>query len=100
MSATIDRGRLAARMADEVAQFEAVHPRSKALFERAGRSLLGGVPMSWMAKWAGPYPLFVEEATGAHFRCVDGHDHVDFCLGDTGAMTGHSPEEAVAGIAA
>jgi glutamate-1-semialdehyde 2,1-aminomutase len=100
MSATIDRGRLAARMADEVAQFEAVHPRSKALFERAGRSLLGGVPMSWMAKWAGPYPLFVEEATGAHFRCVDGHDYVDFCLGDTGAMTGHSPEEAVAGIAA
>jgi glutamate-1-semialdehyde 2,1-aminomutase len=56
--------------------------------------------MSWMAKWAGPYPVFVEEATGAHFRCVDGHDYVDFCLGDTGAMTGHSPEEAVAGIAA
>jgi glutamate-1-semialdehyde 2,1-aminomutase len=100
MSATIDRGRLAARMAEEVAQFEAIHPRSKALFERAGRSLLGGVPMSWMAKWAGPYPLFVEEATGAHVRCVDGHDYVDFCLGDTGAMTGHSPEEAVAGIAA
>jgi len=100
MAAMIDRGRLAARMADEVAQFEAAHPRSKALFERATRSLLGGVPMSWMVKWAGPYPVFVEEATGAHFRCVDGHDYVDFCLGDTGAMTGHSPEEAVAGIAA
>ena len=97
---TIDRGRLAARMADEVAQFEAAHPRSKELFERAARSLLGGVPMSWMAKWAGPYPVFVEEATGAHFRCVDGHDYADFCLGDTGAMTGHSPEEAVVGIAA
>jgi glutamate-1-semialdehyde 2,1-aminomutase len=100
MATTIDRGRLAARMADEVAQFEAAHPRSKALFERAARSLLGGVPMSWMAKWAGPHPVFVEEATGAHFRCVDGHDYVDFCLGDTGAMTGHSPEEAVAGVAA
>jgi glutamate-1-semialdehyde 2,1-aminomutase len=100
MAVTIDRGRLAARMADEVAQFEAAHPRSKTIFERASRSLLGGVPMSWMAKWAGPYPVFVEEATGAHFRCVDGHDYVDFCLGDTGAMTGHSPEEAVAGIAA
>lgn len=100
MAAAIDRGRLAARMADEVAQFEAAHPRSKELFERAARSLLGGVPMSWMAKWAGPYPVFVEEATGAHFSCVDGHDYVDFCLGDTGAMTGHSPEEAVVGIAA
>jgi glutamate-1-semialdehyde 2,1-aminomutase len=100
MTATIDRGRLAAQMATEVAQFEVAHPRSKALFERAAGSLLGGVPMSWMAKWAGPHPVFVEEATGAHFRCVDGHDYVDFCLGDTGAMTGHSPEEAVAGIAA
>ncbi len=100
MSATIDRGRLTARMADEVARFEAAHPRSKGLFDRAGRSLPGGVPMSWMSKWAGPYPLFVEEAIGAHFRCVDGHDYVDFCLGDTGAMTGHAPEEAVAGIAA
>jgi glutamate-1-semialdehyde 2,1-aminomutase len=100
MAATIDRGRLAARMAHEVAQFEAAHPRSKALFERAERSLLGGVPMSWMVKWAGPHPVFVEEASGAHFRCVDGHDYVDFCLGDTGAMAGHAPEEAVAGIAA
>ena len=97
---TIDRARLARRMADEVAQFETAHPRSRALFDRASRSLLGGVPMSWMAKWAGPHPVFVEEATGAHFRCVDGHDYVDFCLGDTGAMTGHSPEEAVADIAA
>jgi len=100
MTATIDRGRLAAQMATEVAQFEVAHPRSKALFVRAAGSLLGGVPLSWMAKWAGPHPVFVEEATGAHFRCVDGHDYVDFCLGDTGAMTGHSPEEAVAGIAA
>ena len=100
MAATIDRGRLATRKAEEVAQFEAAHPRSKALFDRAAGSLLGGVPMSWMTKWAGPYPVFVEEAIGAHFRCVDGHDYVDFCLGDTGAMTGHSPEEAVAGVAA
>ena len=100
MEATIDRGRLAARMADEMAQLEAAHLRSKAHFERAARSLLGGVPMSWMVKWAGPHPVFVEEATGAHFRRGDGHDYVDFCLGDTGAMTGHSPEEAVAGIAA
>jgi glutamate-1-semialdehyde 2,1-aminomutase len=30
---------------------------------------------------------------------VDGHEYVDFCLGDTGAMTGHSPEGAIAEIA-
>ncbi len=97
---TIDRTRLADLMRAEVADFREAHPRSRERFERAGRSLLGGVPMSWMTKWAGPYPVFVDEAIGAHFRCVDGHDYVDFCLGDTGAMAGHSPEAAVAGIAA
>ncbi len=97
---TIDRQRLADLMHGEVAAFREAHPRSRERFERAGRSLLGGVPMSWMAKWAGPNPVFVDEAGGAHFRCVDGHDYVDFCLGDTGAMAGHSPEAAVAGIAA
>ena len=47
--------------------------------------------MPWMVKWAGPFPPYVESAAGAHFRCVDGHDYVDFCLGDTGAMAGHGP---------
>ena len=51
--------------------------------------------MNWMVRWAGRFPVFVTEAKGAHFRCVDGHDYIDFCLGDTGAMTGHAPEAAM-----
>ena len=47
-------------------------PKSKTLFERAGKSLLGGVPMNWMIKWAGAFPPFVREAQGAHFYDVDG----------------------------
>ena len=72
------------------------HPRSRALAERAKAHLLAGVPMNWMPNWPGGFPLFVEEAHGAHFADVDGHDYVDFCLGDTGAMTGHAPEATVA----
>ena len=79
-----------------LAAFAADHPRSRELHERASRSMLGGVPMNWMVKWAGPYPLFVESAAGAHFRCVDGHDYVDLCLGDTGAMAGHGPAPTLA----
>jgi glutamate-1-semialdehyde 2,1-aminomutase len=75
----------------EVADFAASNPRSAALFERAQTSLLAGVPMNWMVKWAGPFPLFVDRAAGARFTDVDGHEYVDFCLGDTGAMAGHSP---------
>jgi glutamate-1-semialdehyde 2,1-aminomutase len=99
MESTVDRDRLAELMAREEARFEEDHPRSRALFERAKASMLAGVPMPWMTEWAGPYPVFVEEAKGARFVDVDGHGYVDFCLGDTGGMTGHSPDVAVAAIA-
>ena len=51
-----------------------------------------------MTRWSSPFPPFVAEAHGARFTCVDGHEYVDFCLGDTGAMTGHSPAAAVEAI--
>jgi glutamate-1-semialdehyde 2,1-aminomutase len=54
--------------------------------------------MSWMAKWPGAYPIFVDSAQGARFTDVDGNEYVDFCLGDTGSMTGHSPAPTVAAI--
>ena len=88
---TIDRSRLKSLMQREQKKFVDERPKSKALFERARKSLLAGVPMNWMVKWAGAFPPFVREAQGAHFFDVDGHRYTDFCLGDTGAMTGHSP---------
>ena len=53
--------------------------------------MFDGVPMHWMSDWSTPCPLFVERAHGARFHDVDGHVYVDFCLGDTGSMFGHSP---------
>jgi glutamate-1-semialdehyde 2,1-aminomutase len=95
---TIDRTRLASLMAREQKKFVDERPKSKALFERARKSLLAGVPMNWMVKWAGAFPPFVREAQGAHFFDVDGHRYADFCLGDTGAMTGHSPSATVKAV--
>ena len=95
---TIDRTRLQSLMQREQQKFVADRPKSAALFERARKSLLGGVPMNWMAKWAGAFPPFVREARGAEFFDVDGHRYVDFCLGDTGAMTGHSPSATVSAV--
>jgi glutamate-1-semialdehyde 2,1-aminomutase len=97
---TLDRSRLERLMADEMAAFERANPRSRALFERAKVPLLDGVPMNWMIKWAGPCPLFVESASGAHFADVDGHEYVDFCLGDTGAMAGHGPDATIRAVEA
>jgi glutamate-1-semialdehyde 2,1-aminomutase len=97
---TIDRGRLAGLLESEIARFRAEHPRSLELSERSRSSLLFGVPMSWMARWAGGFPVFVQEAKGARVVDVDGREYVDLCLGDTGAMAGHSPEPVVRALAA
>jgi len=85
-------------MVREQKKFVDERPKAKALFERARKSLLAGVPMNWMVKWAGAFPPFVREAQGAHFFDVDGHRYTDFCLGDTGAMTGHSPFATVKAV--
>src|SRR5277367_2652254 len=90
--ANIDRSKLQALREREEKRFVEEHPRSAELYRRTQGSLLGGVPMNWMKKWAGAFPVFVATASGAHFTDVDGHAYVDLCLGDTGAMTGHSPK--------
>jgi glutamate-1-semialdehyde 2,1-aminomutase len=86
----IDRDRIAALMEAEEARFVETHPRSPALAREAAGTLLGGVPMPWMTRWPGAFPVFFEQAAGARFTDVDGREYVDFCLGDTGAMTGHA----------
>ena len=88
----IDRARLRRLIDRERATFAERHPRSRELFDETSKTLLGGVPMSWMTMWAGGFPLFFSEASGARVTDVDGHTFVDFCLGDTGAMAGHAPE--------
>jgi glutamate-1-semialdehyde 2,1-aminomutase len=65
--------------------------KSARLSEKSARHWLRGVPMHWMVDWGTPFPLFISRAFGATLTSADGHDYVDFCLGDTGAMFGHSP---------
>lgn len=85
----IDRQVLRRLHATEEQRFNAIHPRSAVLAKEAQTNLLGGVPMAWMTRWPGSFPIFFDSARGAHFTDVDGLDYIDFCLGDTGAMTGH-----------
>jgi glutamate-1-semialdehyde aminotransferase len=80
----------------ELDRFAASHPRSGELREAAKGALLSGVPMNWMTRWPGAWPVVFERAAGASLTDVDGNTYVDFCLGDTGAMAGHSPAPTVA----
>ena len=94
----IDRDHLKKLNAKEEERFLALHPKSGELFKKAKEVMPGGVPMSWMAKWPGAYPVFVDSARGARFTDVDGNEYIDLCLGDTGSMTGHSPAATVDAI--
>ncbi|MEU6277929.1 transaminase [Streptomyces populi] len=87
----MDRIRLQQLLARESAEAERRNPRSRAAYERA-EHLFGRVPMTWMNKTAGAFPRYLDGARGARVTDIDGHEYIDFCLGDTGAMAGHSPE--------
>ncbi len=93
----IDRACLEERIASEQTTYEQLHPTSKLLHGEATH-LFGGVPMTWMNLWPGGFPLSFERAHGNRIVDVDGHEYVDFALGDTGAMAGHSPEPTVRAV--
>lgn len=94
----VDRSRLAAALGVEQELFVRDRPRSAELAERSRGHLLAGVPMPWMTRWPGRFPVFVDHAAGGRFVDVDGREYVDFCMGDTGAMTGHALPEVSAAL--
>ncbi|HSR84927.1 MAG TPA: transaminase [Streptosporangiaceae bacterium] len=92
------RARLAELISRERDSYRELHPASAAAFAEAGAHLLGGVPMTWMRMWPGGFPLCLETAIGSRLTDVDDNDYIDFCLGDTGAMAGHSPAAVQAAL--
>jgi glutamate-1-semialdehyde 2,1-aminomutase len=79
-------------LAREKSSFSRRNPKSMALSEHAQRNWLRGVPMHWMVDWGTPFNLFINSAQGVDLTDADGNRYIDFCLGDTGAMFGHSPK--------
>lgn len=90
--------RAQALLTHEQARFTAANPTSARLGKQAENHLLFGVPLHWMRDWGTPFPLHAARAQGAEVTTADGHTLVDFCLGDTGAMMGHSPGPVVAAV--
>ena len=86
----IAESRIAELMKSEVELFIDQHPESQAVADQSHSSLLAGVPMPWMKRWAGPFPVVADRAEGGSIFDIDGNKYVDFCLGDTGSMTGHA----------
>ncbi|MGO4689908.1 transaminase [Glaciibacter sp. 2TAF33] len=93
----IDRHRLAELTGRERRAFARTHPKSAAAYANAAH-LFGGVPMTWMNKKAGGFPVYFDHARGNRLTDIDGHEYIDFALGDTGAMAGHSPAAVVEAV--
>lgn len=93
------RNRAQAMIVAERARFVAQHPKSGEMAGKAQKHFPGGVPLHWMLDWETPFPLFVASAKGSTVTDIDGLRYADFCLGDTGAMFGHSPEPVARAIA-
>jgi len=93
----VNRARLRTLTDRERVTFADRHPRSAAAYARADQ-LFGRVPMTWMNKSAAGFPVYLDRARGARLTDIDGHEYVDFCLGDTAAMAGHSPAPVVAAV--
>jgi len=96
-STQINRENLDTLLVRERKTYLETHPNSLALYGDA-KNLFGGVPMPWMNKWVGGFPLYMQAAKGNIITDVDGHEYIDFALGDTAAMTGHSPDASVKAI--
>jgi glutamate-1-semialdehyde 2,1-aminomutase len=93
----IDRDRLSGLLRRERTTFTDSHPRSAAAYADAGH-LFGRVPMTWMNKTFAGFPIYLATAHGATLSDVDGNEYIDFSLGDTGAMAGHSPPAVVRAV--
>jgi glutamate-1-semialdehyde 2,1-aminomutase len=95
--AGVARARIEALAASERVTYASRRPKSRALAAEAGH-WWQGVPLHWMLDWALPFPLFIAKAQGARVKDVDEIRYADFCLGDSGAMFGHSPPAVVSAI--
>ena len=89
----INREQLTQLISAEEELFVRRNPKSQRVAVSASSSLVSGVPMPWMTRWSGAFPICVDKASGAKFTDIDGNEYIDFCLGDTGSMTGHAVEQ-------
>ena len=65
MTTAIDRSHLTGLLRREQEVFAQLHPTSHKEYDNARASLFGAVPMTWMNKAAGRFPLYVDTARGA-----------------------------------
>ncbi len=83
-------------MSTEQEKYLEMTPSSREAWEEAKKYLPGGDSRNSIF-WP-PYPIFVEEAAGAHVVDADGTDRLDFIGTMTTLILGHAPEPVVGAV--
>ena len=83
-------------MTSELDRYVEMTPNSREAWEEAKRYLPGGDSRNSIF-W-NPYPIFVEQANGAHVVDADGTDRLDFIGTMTTLILGHAPEPVVQAV--
>jgi len=68
-------------------------PKSQQLYQKAEKVLPAGV--SYFLRYIEPYPFYTAKAKGSKLTDVDGNEYIDFWLGHTALILGHSPPEVM-----
>jgi glutamate-1-semialdehyde 2,1-aminomutase len=87
-AAPIDRARIAELTERELNAVNERTQGSKGMFERANRTLSGGVASSYQVRE--PWPIYLERGEGAKVWDVDGHELYDFHNGFGSMVQGHA----------
>jgi glutamate-1-semialdehyde 2,1-aminomutase len=86
--AEIDRRRIAELAAREEARLETRTQASRVMYERARRTLSGGVASSYQVRE--PWPIYLSHGAGASVWDVDGNELLDFHNGFGSMVQGHA----------
>ena len=84
----IDRERIAELPAREARKLDESTAASGRMYERAVKSLSGGVASSYQLR--DPWPIYLERGVGSHVWDVDGNEMVDFHNGFGSMVQGHA----------
>jgi glutamate-1-semialdehyde 2,1-aminomutase len=90
---------LAAGVADRDASVRRKTSGSSERYQRAQRTLAGGVS-SGLRRNARPYPLYFDRGKGSRVWDVDGNEYIDYGLAWGPLILGHAPESVAEAIAA
>ncbi|MFC4351690.1 aspartate aminotransferase family protein [Fodinicurvata halophila] len=74
-----------------MAEYRQQTPGSARLYERANQVFPSGITHD--SRHMKPYPIYVDQAEGAHKRDVDGNDYIDYFGGHGALLLGHSHPE-------